>query len=164
MQRGDIVLELNGNPVNGPDDLSVNVSEMAPGTVAHLKLFRNGQEKNVDVTLGEYPETGGPNNRSGQNEEMPAGLKGIQVQNLTPDIAQQLNLPASATGVLVTSVDPNSAAAEAGLQRGDLIQEVNRKPVHNVEQYRQALAGVGNRSALLLVNHGGTTHYVMIQP
>ena len=56
IERGDIILELNGQTVNGPDDLSVHVSEMAPGTVAHLKVFRKGQTRDIDVTLGEFSE------------------------------------------------------------------------------------------------------------
>ena len=161
LQRGDIVLELNGQPVNGPDDLSVRISEMAPGTVAHLQIFRNGQNKDTDVTLGESPEKG-PAAESGQ--EQPAGLAGMQVQNLTPQIAQQLKLPSSVTGVVVTEVEPASAAAAAGLQRGDVIQEVNRKPVHDVAQFKQAISASANQAVLLLINRGGITHYVVVQP
>lgn len=162
LERGDVVLELNGQPVNGPDDLSVRVSEMAPGSVAHLKVFRKGESKDLDVTLGEYPEK--PGAKTEQGETGPEGLKGIQVQNLTPEIARQLQLPASTTGALVSNVDPASRAAEAGLQRGDIIQEVNRKPVRDAEQYREAVAGASKESVLLLVNRGGTTHFVIIQP
>jgi serine protease Do len=162
LERGDIVLDLDGQPVNGPDDLSVRVSEMAPGSMAHLKIFRSGQEKNVDVTLGEYPEKAMAKAQAGG--QAPSGLKGIRVQNLTPDIARQLNLPSMTTGVVVSDIDPSSAAAESGLQRGDVIQEVNRKPVHNTEEYHEALAGTGNQSVLLLINRGGTTHYVVVQP
>jgi serine protease Do len=162
LQHGDIVQELNGQTVNGADDLSVRVSQMAPGSVAHLKIFRSGEPKEIDVTLGEYPEK--PVAKAEQGEAAPAGLKGMQVQNLTPEIARQLQLPAGTTGVVIASVDPSSSAAEAGLQRGDIIQEVNRKPVRNVEQYREALAGADNQSVLLLINRAGTTHYLIVQP
>ncbi|HUL34396.1 MAG TPA: DegQ family serine endoprotease [Candidatus Eisenbacteria bacterium] len=161
MERGDIVLALNGQAINGPSDLSIQISQMAPGSVAHLKVFRNGQSKDLDVTLGEYPEKGAAASEEGGGTT-PENLKGLQVQNLTPDIAQQLGLPASTFGVVVNAVDPSSAAAAAGIQQGDVIQEVNRKPVHNLEQYREALRGVGQQPALLLVNRGGTTHYVMV--
>jgi serine protease Do len=163
LQRGDVVLELNGQAISSSQDLSVRVSQSAPGTVAHLKIFRDGQEKNVDVTLGEFPEKGSAANTQ-PGEAAPAGLKGIQVQNLTADIARQLQLPPSTQGVVVSDVDQSSAAAESGLQRGDVIQEVDRKPIHNVGQYQQALAGTNNKSVLLLVNRGGTTHYVIVQP
>ena len=162
LQRGDVVLELNGKTVNGPDDLSVTISEMAPGSVAHLTIFRDGQKKQVDATLGEYPEKGGPKTQQGEAE--PQSMKGIQVQNLTPEIARQLNLPSGSTGVVVTDVDPQSVAAEAGLQRGDLVQEVNRKPIHNAQEFHEALAAAGNQSVLLLINRSGTTHYVVVAP
>jgi len=163
VQRGDIVLELNGKEIKGPQDLSVRVSQSAPGSVAHLKIFRNGQSKDVDVTLGEFPEKGGPASAQ-PGETGPTGLKGIQVQNLTAEIARQLQLPPSTQGVVVSDVDPSSAAAAAGLQRGDVIQEVNRKAVHNVDQYREALAGTTDKTVLLLVNRAGTTHYLIVQP
>jgi len=162
LERGDVVLELNGQTVNGPDELSVRVSQLAPGSLAHLKIFRNGQLKDVEVTLGAYPETAAAKAQPG--EAAPTGLKGIQVENLSAEIAQQLQLPASIRGVLVSSVDPSSSAAEAGLERGDVIQEVNRKPVRNIEQYRQALAGADKQPVLLLINRGGTTHFLIVPP
>ncbi|MGB7283019.1 MAG: DegQ family serine endoprotease [Candidatus Acidiferrum sp.] len=162
IERGDIILEMDGQAVNSQDDLSVHVAELAPGTVVHLKVFRKGATLDKDVTLAEYPEKGEVAQTGGG--EAAEALKGVQVQNLTADLANQLGLPASTTGVVVTDIDPSSAAAEAGIQRGDVIQEINHKPVRNVEEYRQALAGGGNQSLLVLVNHGGTTHYVVVQP
>ncbi len=85
------------------------------------------------------------------------------MQNLTPDLAQQLNLPSGTNGVVVTQVDPSSAAAAVGLDRGMVIQEVNRKPVNNVEEYKQALAGSNNQPVLLLVNQGGVTRYMVVE-
>jgi serine protease Do len=162
LERGDVVLELNGQTVNGPDDLSVRISEMAPGTVAHLQVFRNNQTRNVDVTLGEFPETGQAT--ASGNGTAGAALKGVQVQNLTPDLAQQLGVPASTVGVVVTTVDPSSSAAAVGIKRGDVIEEVNRKPVRNVEQYEQALAGTGKQAVLLLIDRDGVTHFVLVEP
>ncbi|HVA95774.1 MAG TPA: DegQ family serine endoprotease [Candidatus Dormibacteraeota bacterium] len=161
VQRGDVILELNGQKVNGPDDLSVRIAELAPGTVAHLKVFRNGQSRNIDVTLGE--NTGKGQGLQG-SEAAAAALKGVQVQNLTRALAQQLGLPASSTGVVVTEVDSSSAAAAAGIQQGDVIEEVNRKPVRNVNQYEQAIAGAGNQPVLLLVSRGGVTHFIVVAP
>jgi serine protease Do len=161
LARGDIVLELNGQSVNGPDDLSVRISQMAPGSVAHLKTFRDRQNRDVDVTLAEAPEQPTAGQKGPQT---PAALGGMQVQDLTPEIARELKLPASQTGVVVTQLDPSSAAAAAGIRQGDVIEEVNRKPVRNVEQFRQALAASGNQAVLLLVNRGGNTHFVVIEP
>lgn len=163
IERGDIILELNGQQVNKQNDLSVRISQLAPGSVAHLKVFRNGQTQDVDVTLGEYPENGQPGTPEGGTAGTTA-LTGLQVQNLTPEIARRLGVPSSTAGVVVTEVDPSSAAARAGIQRGDVIQEVNRKPVQNMEQYQQALVGTGSQTVLLLINRGGVTHFVMVEP
>ncbi|HUN61388.1 MAG TPA: DegQ family serine endoprotease [Candidatus Sulfotelmatobacter sp.] len=164
LKRGDIVLELDGQAVASSQELSVRIAQMAPGTVAHLKVFRSGQNQSVDVPLGEFPEKGAASNNAQPSGNGPSGLKGISVENLTPEIARQLQLPASTSGVVVSEVDPSSAAAESGLQRGDVIQEVNRKPVHNMDEYRAALSGTDNQAVLLLVNHAGATHYVMVSP
>ena len=91
-------------------------------------------------------------------------LQGVHTRNLTPSVAEDLGVSTATHGVVVTSVDPSSAAAAAGLDAGDVIQEVDRKPVHNVDEYRQALAEAPARSVLLLVNRGGSTHFLVIQP
>ena len=161
LQRGDIVLQLNGTPVKGPDDLSLRISEMAPGSVAHLQVYRNGKTQEMDVTLGEFPENG----KTGEpTPGAPAALKGLQVQNLDASLRQQLGLPPGATGVVVTSVDPNSAAAAADIQQGDVIQEVNHKPVHNTDEFEQDVAGMGAQPVLLLIDRGGVTHFVVVEP
>jgi len=159
IERGDVILDLNGQPVTTPDDLSVRISETPPGTTVHLKISRNGQMRDVDATLSELSEkeeasTGGESNTS--------ALKGVEVQNLTPSIAQELGISAATHGVVISSVDPSSTAANAGLQSRDVIQEVNRKPVRNVAEFHQALAENHGQSVLLLINRGGSTHYVVV--
>jgi serine protease Do len=156
LQRGDIVLELDGQTINGPDDLSVR-------SMAHMKIVRNGQTQDTNVTLGEFPENSEAAAKPNNQPEAPA-LAGVQVQNLTPDLAQQIGVPPSTQGVVVTAVDPSGAAATAGIQVGDVIQQVNRKPVHNTTEFEQALRGTSNQPVLLLVNRKGTTHFALIQP
>ena len=162
IQRGDIITEMDGKTVNGPDDLSVRTSEMAPGTVVHLKVFRSGQTRDIEVTLGEYPETTASNRTP---SEGPAkAVRGLQVQAVTPEIARQLDLPSSTKGVVVTSVDPDSPAAAAGVQEGDVIQEVDRKPVRSVDEYNSATSNAGSNPVLLLINRKGTTLFLIVQP
>jgi serine protease Do len=161
IERGDIILALNGQPINGPEDLSVNVSQIAPGSTIHLKVARNGQTRDVQATLGEMAEKEGEH---AGKEAATSALKGIQVDNLTPRIARELGVAPETTGVVVTSVDSSSEAAQAGLQRGDVIQEVNRKPVHDVKEYEQAIASGNNQTVLLLANRGGTTHFLVVSP
>lgn len=161
IERGDVILALNGQPVNGPDDLSVRISETTPGTPVHLKIFRGGESKDVTVTLNELTEK---EEQAAAGESAKSALSGVQAENLSGEDAQQLGLPANTTGVVVTSVDPSSMAAAADLERGDVIQEVNRKPVHNMAQFNEALGSAGDQAVLLLINRGGTTHYIVVQP
>jgi len=161
LERGDIILELNDAAVSGSGDLSLRISEMAPGSTAHLQIFRNGHTQQIDVTLGTFPENG----EAGQ-PEAGAGpaLLGLQVENLTPGIAQQLGLPSGASGVVVAQVDPSSSAAAAGIEHGDVIEQVDRKPIHNAEEFRQAVAGKANQPVLLLLERGGTTSFIVVEP
>jgi serine protease Do len=160
IERGDIILALNGQPVNEPDDLSVRIAETAPGTTVHLKISRNGQTRDVAVVLGQTSEK----TETAATGELGASvMRGVQVQNLTPAIADDLGISRGVRGVVITSVGDSSAAAAAGLQRGDIIQEVNRKPVSNVEEFHRALAGANGSSVLLLVSRGGSARYVVVE-
>lgn len=91
-------------------------------------------------------------------------LQGVQVQNMTPSVARDLGIPPRTSGVVVISVDPLSPAAAAGLQEDDVIQEVNRRPVHDVAQYHRAIAGAEQQPVLLLVRRGEATHFIVIEP
>ncbi len=161
IEPGDIILALNGQPVSGPDDLSVNISETSPGTTVHLKIARNGQTHDVPVTLTELAEKQ-PIALTASRKN--SALEGVQVENLTPATARQLGVAPSLSGVVITSVTPSSAAAAADLESGDIIQEVNRKSVHNIDEYDRATAALGNQPALLLVNRGGNAHFVVVEP
>jgi serine protease Do len=160
IKKGDVVLELNGQPIEAANQLQVQISQMAPGTPAKMKIWRDGKAQDVTVTLGELPEQA---EKEGPGESSEGALEGVEVQNVTPDLAQQLNLPSGTKGVVVTQVDPSSPAASVGLDRGMVIQEVNRKPVNNVEEYKRALSASSNQSVLLLVNQGGVTRFVVVE-
>jgi serine protease Do len=162
LQKGDVITALNGQKISDSYELRLRISQTAPGTSVKLDVYRNGQKQEITTTLGEFPEKT-QTAQSSESGESPA-LEGVQVENLTSDIAQQLNLPPGTRGVIITRVDPNSAAADTGLQRGDIIQEVNRKPVNNVEQFRTAVRGAANQPLLLLINRGGNTSYIVISP
>ena len=161
IERGDIILELNDQPVSAPDDLSVHISQYAPGTTIHLKISRNGQMRDLDVKLDELsekPEAASTEQSGGSS------VQGVQVQNLTPIIARNLGLPTGVSGVVVASVDPSSPAAAADLESGDVIQEVNRKPVHNTAEYERALASAHDQPILLLVSRGTAARFIVIEP
>jgi serine protease Do len=159
VKRGDVIVAVNGQSVVSANDLRLRISQTPPGTTVKLQISRDGKTQDVNVALGELPEKA---EKAGAEENGSSGLEGVEVQPLTPDLAEQLQLPAGTSGVVVTSVDPASPAA-ANLQRGDVIQEVNHKPVASIEQFRQAVSAAGKGSVLLLVNSQGVTHYVVIE-
>jgi serine protease Do len=160
LRKGDIIQSLNGSSIDSASQLQVQISQTTPGVPVKLQIWRDGKTMEKSVTLGELPETA---EKASESESSSGALEGVEVQELTPDIAQQLQLPAGTHGVVVTSVDPSSPAAASGINQGDVIQEVNHKPVSNIEQYRQAMAGAGTKPVLLLVNHGGITRYLVIE-
>jgi serine protease Do len=163
LKQGDVITRLNGKPISGPNDLRLQIAEMEPGSVAHLQVDRTGQSQEIGVKLGELPEQ---HAQVAANQGRATGpLAGVQVEALTRDTARQLNLPADTRGVVVESVSPDSAAASAGLQRGDVIQEINRKPVNSVGDYEQALKLAGsNQPLVLLDDRGGTRSFVVVHP
>src|SRR6202142_338626 len=138
LKKGDVILQINGQPIDARNQLQVQIAQMAPGTPVKLQIWRNGATQNVSLNLGELPETA---EKEGPGETSGGALEGVEVQNLAADISHELNLAPGTHGVVVTSVDQASPAAAAGLSRGDVIQEVNHKPISNTGEFQQALSG-----------------------
>ncbi|HSB17905.1 MAG TPA: PDZ domain-containing protein [Bryobacteraceae bacterium] len=124
-----------------------------------MKVLRSGTELEIPVTLSELRSQA--ESREGGSRGSGNALEGISVDALTPDIASELRLSPGTKGVVVTQIDPSSSSAEAGLRRGDVIQEVNRKPVANVAEFEAAVRQAGRQPVLLLVNREGNTFYVV---
>lgn len=163
LQRGDVITELNGQPVTGPNDLKLKVGTMAPGASIHLNVDRAGESKGFTVVLEEAPSTKKPATSPAGSEENNV-MSGVEVQDLTPDIRNQLNLNPAVKGVVVTNIGDASAAAAAGLQRGDVVEQVNRQPVNSVADYDRLVRQSGNKTLVLLVNRGGNTTFMVVEP
>ena len=164
LQHGDIVLELNGEPTNDSREFRLKIAALQPGTKVHLKVLRDKTEQEFDVVLGELPpESEGA---LGQQEPAETALQGLSVEELTPQIAGQLNIPSRIRGVVVSRVQQGSAAAEAGINRGDIIMEVNRRSVSNVSEFRRATGQLGKQRILLLIYRPseGRTLYTLVEP
>ncbi|MDD5544746.1 MAG: DegQ family serine endoprotease [Acidobacteriia bacterium] len=163
IKRGDIVLDLDGAPIENRSQLAWRVSQTPLGQVAHLKVWRGDSAIALDVKVAEMPKTVGEQGENAPPEggEFTNVLNGISVQNLTREMARQLNLPMGTTGVVITDVKAGSAADDAGLQRGDVIQEVNRQEVRTVDDFNRIAAKIGKAdTVLLLVNRGGSSIYI----
>ena len=160
IKSGDVITEINGKKVTDANSLRLTVSDLAPGTRVSVKLIRDGHEKTVTVALAELPGQTGENENgqsgSGSVTSKTDALDGVTVADLDQDARQQLRLPDSIQGVVVTDVDPDSNSADAGLQRNDVIVEINHHPVTNadraVELCKQAR---GNQILLKIWRRGG---------
>ena len=161
LKAGDIIRKINGHSVDGSDELTKTVADSSPGSVATLDVLRDGQPTTLKVTLGERPA--GLSVTGANRVPAESALRGMSVQNLTPAIRNQLGLPASAHGVVIGDLDPNSPAAQAGLQPGDVIESVNRRPVNNVAEFNR-LATEAKGQTLLRVNRQGQGTFVVVNP
>jgi len=166
LQRGDVIREINGDAINNEGDLRFKIAEFVPGTTLSLKVLRNGSEKTLSVKVGTKRPVEATSKAAPTPDTSLNGKLGISVQDLNAQVARQLNLPQSASGVLVTQVQPDSPAAEAGIQRGDVIEEVNRQPIRSTSEFRN-LVSQPSKSVLLLIHrvidHDDKTIYTVIE-
>jgi Do/DeqQ family serine protease len=171
LKQGDVITAVNGTAVNDVNGLRNRIASTAPGTDVTLTVVRDGREQQVRATLGEFTQAaargegeGGSEPGAGSGAGESTGRLGIRVQPLTPELASELQLQAGAQGVVVAEVDPTGPAADAGLQRGDVIVQVNRQPVRSGAGLNEAIGRGGSRPVLLLVNRRGTTVFLTVRP
>jgi len=163
LKTGDVITAINGVPVNDSNALRNTIASTAPGTDLTLTVLRNGSEHQIHAKLGELTADNarGSSGSSGGGSS-DSGRLGLSLTPLTPEIASQLGIRRGAQGVVVDSVDPNGAAARAGIEEGDVLQQINGQPVRNAEDARSALAKSGDRPPVLLINRHGQTIFVAV--
>jgi len=131
----DVIVEVNGKKIKSSRDLTTIVAGIGVGEKAKIMVLRNGRNKTFTVEIGKRPE------KVASKEEAPqkqGDELGIRVSDITPEIAQRFNIKRNA-GVMVIGVELNSKAAKAGFQRGDIIIEINRKNIKNVDDYKKSI-------------------------
>jgi serine protease Do len=167
--QGDVIIRVNGQQVTPDQTVSYLVANSPVGQRVPVEIVRNRQHATVYVTLQDRPTEEALNKISGGDTSTPGGTGssavtaqkalGLSLAPLTPELARAANLPATARGVIVTAVDPNSDAAEQGLQRGDLIMSVNNQPVTSPAQVVAAADAArksGRTSVILLIKRGNS--------
>ena len=162
LKGGDVLRELNGTPIKNGSALQVAVSQVAPGSDIKLGILRNGKPETLTVKVGEFKGDKQVAENDGEGSQQ-RGKLGLAVADLTQDVREQLSLPSQVKGAAVQSVRPESPAEDAGLAPGDVIQEVNRKPVENAQQFADVVhAAPADKDVLLLVwSHGGASYRVV---
>jgi serine protease Do len=167
VETGDVITELNGAKIDNGGALQVAVSEMTPGTKLALGVMRNGKLVALNLTVGQFH--GNAEVAANDSDDEPGGAKtgklGLAVSNLTADARQQINAPDQLKGVVVESVRPASPADEAGIQPGDVILEVNRKPADSASAFASVVhENQQGKPLLLLVWSKGNASYRTINP
>lgn len=164
LKTGDVVTEVNGKKVDDASDLQMRVGLMSPGDPVSLKVLRNGKPETFSLKLAPLNDNG--NDELASNGAQGKARWGLGLTDPSQDVRQQLQLPDDVKGAVVTNVQPGSAADNAGLQRGDVILQVNRKDTKTAADVKQALTSVPNgKDALVLVySNGGNTYRVLHAP
>ncbi len=162
IKRGDIIIEFNGHPIGEMNDLPRLVADTAPGTKASVKVLRDGKEKTFNVTVSELTEErqASEAKEEGGGENNPLGL---MVKNITPELARHFHLR-DTKGVLVDGVEQGSAAADAGIQPGDIVMEIDNQAINTVKEFQTAVGRLKKESfARLLIKRQGRTQYVTLE-
>ncbi len=161
IERGDVIIGFMGQEITDTGHLRNLVARVIVGTKATVTLVRDKKEKEVSVLISEQPKE---IDMAGEEEEaeQESPYFGIEAHDLTPELAEQYDLRPQDRGVLVIGVEPGSPAEESGLREGDLIVEINRKPVQDLKRYREVLSKINKGSALLLVNRKGNRFFLTL--
>jgi serine protease Do len=162
IKRGDIIIEFNGHPVAEMNDLPRLVADTVPGTKASVKVLRDGKEKTFNVTVTELTEErqASEAKEEGGGEQNPLGL---MVKNITPELARHFHLR-DTRGVLVEGVEQDSAAADAGIQPGDIVMEIDNQAVSTVKEFQTEADRLKKGAfARLLIKRQGRTQYVTLE-
>ncbi|WKZ32837.1 MAG: DegQ family serine endoprotease [Thermodesulfobacteriota bacterium] len=164
LKAGDIIISFDGRQVNELSDLPRVVATTPPGKNSEVKVLRDGKERVFFVKVGIKVDEEITEPAANQDNGSPDKRLGISAQPITPEIAKRLGKKET-DGVIISSVKPDSAAADAGLKRGDLVKEIDRKPIRGMADYSRALnEAEKNDIVLFLVERGGNTIYVIVKP
>jgi serine protease Do len=162
LKDGDVVVKYNGKNVVDSRRLRLAVGETKPGTTVPVKILRNGDSMNLEVTVQQLPgseELASNNTPSGTDS---GTLNGVGVSDLDQQTRQELKVPENVKGVVITEVKPDSPAADVGLKQGDVIQEINRHPVKTADQAVKLTENTKDKVTLLRIWSNGGSHYVVV--
>jgi serine protease Do len=158
LQQKDVILKIDGHPIETSNDLRNRVSALAPGTAVTLEVQRNGTVRTLTATLGDVPED------ANATTEKPADSNdlGATVEPLTPQAARQYHVASGTMGLVITGVDSSSVAARIGLQPGDVVRQVNGQAIRSADDLTGALNARRDRPSSMLVQRGERAFYVAV--
>ncbi|TMV06536.1 DegQ family serine endoprotease [Ruegeria sediminis] len=161
LQQGDVILAFNGTKVKSSQDLPRLVGAAKVGSDSKITVLRNGKEQEVNVTIGKHQMAAADTGQSSDHDTSSAPL-GVTVAPLTETARAEIGVDETVSGVVVTSLDPDSPAAEAGLRRGDVIVRIGSQETDNPNALKEALQNQKTDPALVLINRGGNQIFVAV--
>jgi serine protease Do len=162
LKSGDVIQEFNGHKVTDARHLRLEVAETTPGDRVPVEVLREGVTKNLEVKVKELPGTEELAGNNSSNSDSSDTLQGVGVGDIDAQARQQLNIPDHIKGAVVTEVAPNSASAEAGLQPGDVIMEINHHPVRSANDAVHLTEHAKDKTTLLHVWSKEGSHYLVV--
>jgi serine protease Do len=162
LKSGDIIVGFNNKPVVDSRHLKLQVAETAPGSTVPVKILREGREQSVNLTVKELPGTEEIAKAGDKNDSSNDALNGVTVSDLDPAAKGQLKLPQNIKGAVVTQVEQDSPAYDAGLRPGDVIEEINRKAVQTADEAVKLTENMKEKKILLKIWSGGASHYMVV--
>jgi serine protease Do len=159
---GDVVLEFNGKQVTDSRHLQLAVAGVKPGSKVPVEILRNGEQQTLDVVIQELPGAEQLAETNTENANDTGTLNGVGVRDLDPHHRNEFNIPKEVKGALVTQVEPGSAAAEAGLKPGDVIEDINHHPVNSADDAVKLTEHTKSRRTLLRVWENGGSRYIVV--
>ena len=160
LKRGDVIIRYDGREVDDPDHLRNMVAATLPDSKVEVVVSRDGKEKNITVEIGEIPSDIQVASGAYDFDNV---LDGLSVRNVTPELRKSMNIPKRVSGVLVSSVGADSAAAGA-VKRDDVIMEINRTNIRNTDDYRNVVSDISSKDGvLMLLYRNGSTLYVTLR-
>jgi serine protease Do len=160
VESGDVITAINGAKVIDTNKVQMAIADLAPGSKIGLDILRNGQVMHLAATVAERPDPSGAASVASDRDQ--GVLNGVAVGDLDQDTRQQASVPQNIEGAVITNVDPDSAAARAGLQPGDVILEINRQRVHNAQDAVDLSAKAASKKTLLKLWTRGSTVFVVV--
>jgi serine protease Do len=164
LKTGDVITQVDGQPVSDASELQMAIGLKSPGDNVKLEVLRNGKPENYSLKLASLDDKGTSERAS--NDSHGKARWGMGLTDVSPDVRSELQLPDDVKGAVVTNVVPGSSADNAGLSRGDVILQVNRKDTKTAADVKSALSSIpeGQDALVLVHSNGGNTYRVMHAP
>jgi serine protease Do len=162
IKAGDVITKVNSTEIRDGRHLTLTISQHAPDSEVKVEYLREGKSRTATVKLGLRPSNIAAGDDGARQKEDEGVLNGVHVDNISPELRAQLQLPARIKGVIITQIDPDSPSAKQGLREGDIVLELNRKPVANADEAVRLSEEVEGTKVILLIWRGGQARYLVI--